>query len=157
MSMKKVLFVCMGNICRSPSAEAVFRRMVKQQGHDKQWLIDSAGTHAYHVGEPPDRRSQQAASPRGYSMQSITARQVMADDFNRFDWILAMDQQNLSLLRQIQPANSNAQLGLMLDYAIRPEWQGSDVPDPYYGGVDGFAEVLDRLEESCEHFLKTHT
>lgn len=154
--MKKILFVCMGNICRSPSAEAVFRRLVKQAGLEKQWLIESAGTHAYHVGEPPDKRSQQAAMARGYDMRGQRARQVCAEDFERFDWILAMDRQNLRALQQLKPVTGDAQLGLMLDFATTTKWNGSDVPDPYYGGPSGFDDVLDRIEQSCEAFLNTY-
>lgn len=151
--MKKVLFVCMGNICRSPTAEAVFRHQIKQAGVEQQWVVDSAGTHAYHVGNAPDKRSQTAAQTRGYAMQSLRARQIEASDFDRFDWILAMDQQNLQGLQQCQPPGSSAQLALMMDFAESPKWQGNDVPDPYYGDGDGFAEVLDRVEISCAGFL----
>lgn len=151
--MKKVLFVCMGNICRSPTAEAVFRHQIKQSGVDKDWLVDSAGTHTYHVGESPDKRSQAAARHRGYAMEMLSARQVAAEDFQRFDWLLAMDAQNLRGLQKIQPMGCHAQLALMLDFAPSLHWQGGDVPDPYYGGAGGFDDVLDRIEESCAGFL----
>lgn len=152
--MKKVLFVCMGNICRSPTAEAVFRQLVKQSGQMQQWEIDSAGTHAYHVGNPPDKRSQAAARARGYQMNAIRARQVSVADFERFDWVLAMDRENYRVLEKQRPQNAAAKLALMMDFASRSAWQGGDVPDPYYGGAQGFDEVLDRLEDSCGEFLR---
>jgi protein-tyrosine phosphatase len=152
--MKKVLFVCMGNICRSPTAEAVFRKLVQQTSQENDWQIDSAGTHAYHVGEKPDQRSRQAARQRAYNLEGIRARQVHADDFFKFDWILAADKQNLHALQSIQPPNGRAQLALMQDFASKPEWRGSDVPDPYYGGVSGFDDVLNRLEDACQGFLQ---
>lgn len=151
--MNKVLFVCMGNICRSPTAEAVFRYQIKLAGLENQWLVDSAGTHAYHVGEPPDKRSQAAARARGYSMEMQRSRQIETEDFERFDWILAMDTQNLHGLQQKQPHSCRAQLALMMDFASTESWKGDDVPDPYYGGSNGFADVLDRVEESCAGFL----
>lgn len=152
--MKKVLFVCMGNICRSPTAEAVFRKLVQQNNQASDWLIDSAGTHAYHVGEKPDQRSRQAARQRAYNLEGIRARQVASDDFFKFDWILAADKQNLRALQAMQPQDSRAQLALMQDFASNPEWRGSDVPDPYYGGASGFDDVLDRLEDACQGFLQ---
>ena len=151
--MKKVLFVCMGNICRSPTAEAVFRDAVNKQGEAPNWLIESAGTHAYHVGNPPDKRSQKAAQARGYQLSGIRARQVEVDDFCRFDWILAADHSNLQNLQQLAPANASAKLALIQDFASEPKWRGSDVPDPYYGGPDGFDDVLNRLENACAGFL----
>lgn len=155
--MKKVLFVCMGNICRSPTAEAVFRKLVSQAGQASDWLIDSAGTHAYHVGNPPDKRSQRAAKLRGYAMESIRARQVEAADFKRFDWIVAMDSSNHQLLAAQRPEAAVAQLDMMMNFASQEKWRGSDVPDPYYGGEDGFDEVIDRLEDSCRGFLRQHS
>lgn len=155
--MKKILFVCMGNICRSPSAEAIFRKLTTDAGRSKDWLVDSAGTHAYHVGSSPDKRSQQAAQKRGYNLAAIRARQVQEADFFAFDWILAMDRQNLALLQQAKPSQAKATLGLMLDFARQNQWKNEDVPDPYYGGTSGFDDVLDRLEDACAGFLAKQT
>lgn len=152
--MKKVLFVCLGNICRSPTAEAVFRHLLKQAEGVQNWVVDSAGTHAYHVGKAPDKRSRQAAEQRGYAMLNMKARQVSPQDFYDFDWILAMDHQNLSELVAMVPDDAPAKLELMLSYASAQEWRGSDVPDPYYGGEHGFEDVLNRLEDGCREFLQ---
>lgn len=153
--MHKVLFVCMGNICRSPTAEAVFTSLLRARGLSAHWQVDSAGTHAYHIGNPPDSRSQKAARARGYSMGQLRARQVEAADFQRFDWILAADQSNLRALAAIRPNNGLAQLALIQDFARQPKWRGEDVPDPYYGGDGGFEDVLNRLEDACAGFLDT--
>lgn len=144
--MTSVLFICMGNICRSPTAEGVVRVHLERAGLAAQVDLDSAGTHAYHVGEPPDPRSQKAAAKRGYDLSKLRARQVNAADFLRFDLILAMDRDNLSLLRKACPPEHHDKLGLFLDYAA-----GSDeeVPDPYYGGPDGFDRVLDLTESAA--------
>ncbi len=150
--MKKVLFVCMGNICRSPTAEAVFSKLVSR----KEWHVDSAGTHAYHVGNPPDKRSQRAAKTRGYEMAHLRARQVSTEDFELFGWILAADRENLRNLKALAPAHYRAQLGLIQDFSLNPKWQQQDVPDPYYGGEQGFDEVLDRIESACKGFLEKH-
>lgn len=152
--MKKVLFVCLGNICRSPTAEAVFSQLLKEAGEANNWQVDSAGTHAYHIGKAPDQRSQQAAAQRGYTMAHMKARQVTVDDFYDFDWLLAMDQQNLSELQALAPKDKTARLELMLNYANAPEWRGGDVPDPYYGGANEFEDVLNRLEDSCREFMR---
>lgn len=146
----------MGNICRSPTAEGVFKHKLRALGIDDEWLVDSAGTHAYHIGEAPDKRSQQAALKRGYALQSIRARQVSEDDFYRFDWILAADAQNLRALKQTAPHNSTATVQRIMDFSEQAGWQGGDVPDPYYGGASGFDDVLDRLESACDGFLATH-
>lgn len=155
--MKKALFVCMGNICRSPTAEAIFKSHLAQQGKLQRWHVDSAGTHAYHLGKAPDSRAQQAALKRGYNLQSMRARQVVAADFMAFDYILVADQNNLRDLKAQQPSNSRAKLALVLDYASKPEWRGGEVPDPYYGGDSGFEAVLDRLEDACAGLLKTES
>lgn len=146
----KVLFVCMGNICRSPTAEAVFRRYVRDARLDSQITIDSAGTGDWHVGKKPDLRACQAAASRGYDLSALTARQVCADDFQRFDLILAMDQDNLSMLKALQPSYSRAEIDLFLRrYNLGEE----GVPDPYYGGDDGFDHVLDLIERGSGALL----
>ena len=150
--MKSVLFVCLGNICRSPTAEAVFRARADRRGLLAQRDVDSAGTGDWHVGKPPDRRAQLAARQRGYDLSSLRARQVSVDDFHRFDLILAMDHANLADLQAIRPTGSKAELRLFLAFAGRPD---EAVPDPYYGGDDGFDRVLDLVEQACDGLLAT--
>jgi protein-tyrosine phosphatase len=147
-----VLFVCMGNICRSPTAEGVFRERVKTAGLDFEIEIDSAGTHAYHIGEPPDHRSQSAALKRGIDLSALRARQVEVADFHRFNYILAMDAENLRLLSGMRPADGKAEVRLLLDYS--PISAHQHVPDPYYGGGDGFEHVLDLLEAASAEFIE---
>ncbi len=147
-----VLFVCMGNICRSPTAEGVFRHHAEQAGLVDRLAIDSAGTHAYHTGEPPDRRARAAAERRGISLDGIRARRVSAEDFERFDVIMAMDADNLERLRSEAPEEYRAKIRLFLEYG------GSsvqEVPDPYYGGSAGFERVLDLVEEASRGLLET--
>jgi len=146
--MVRVLFVCMGNICRSPTAEGVARRLVEREGLGDCVAIDSAGTHAYHVGEPPDRRARQAAARRGYDLSAIRARQVEAADFLRFELILAMDRANLAALEELCPEGQKHKLRLFLSYARRA--REDEVPDPYYGGGSGFERVLDLIEDAAE-------
>ncbi len=148
----KVLFVCMGNICRSPTAEAVFRRYVEQEGLADHIHIDSAGTHDYHIGAAPDPRTQQAAQQRGYDMSQLRGRQVEAVDFARFDYVLAMDQANLSILERLRPRDAQSHLGLFLEFAMRHAER--EVPDPYYGGADGFERVLDMVEDAAAGLLQ---
>lgn len=150
--MVKVLFVCMGNICRSPTAHGVFQRLVEQTGLHQHIEIDSAGTHAYHIGNPPDSRAQAAALRRGIDLSLQRARRIAADDFKRFDYILAMDQDNLSLLRTACPPQHVHKLSLFLEYA--PELKIQEVPDPYYGGATGFEQVLDLVEIASEGLLR---
>ena len=154
----KVLFVCMGNICRSPTAEGVFRAKVKDRLLKTDIGIDSAGTHAYHVNEAPDRRAQNAANKRNVDLSSIRGRQFDADDFERFDYILAMDRSNLRDIMALDPGNCRAKVQLFLDFAqSSPE---HEVPDPYYGGNNGFEYVLDLVEEAStgllEHICSQH-
>lgn len=147
----RILFVCLGNICRSPTVEAVFQHRLRQAGLDSTVVIDSAGTGGWHVGKAPDSRATAAARLRGYDLSPLRARQVSPDDFHRFDLILAMDAQNLADLQAIKPAGSAAKLDLFLRRAnLRPE----DVPDPYYGEDDGFAQVLDLVEQGSEVLLE---
>ncbi len=147
-----VLFVCMGNICRSPTAEGVFRHVVVAANADDRLEIDSAGTHAYHVGEPPDRRSQAAAERRGYSLSALRARRVSSDDFERFDLILGMDRLNVESLKASSDAAHHHKIRLFLDYT---EGDEMEVPDPYYGGERGFEYVLDLVEDASKGLLKT--
>lgn len=146
-----VLFCCMGNICRSPSAEGVFRAMAAEAGITDRLRIDSAGTHDYHVGAPPDRRAQSHALRRGYDLSGLRARQVGAADFDAFDLVLAMDRENLALLRRVCPPRHASRLRLMMSFAPAA---GTDVvPDPYYGDGDGFERVLDLLELASRGLL----
>ncbi|WP_026182673.1 low molecular weight protein-tyrosine-phosphatase [Leeia oryzae] len=149
--MIKVLFVCMGNICRSPTAEGVFRDVLTKAGMDAHVQVDSAGTHAYHVGEGPDARSQEAAQKRGIDLSGIRARQLQEEDFFRFDYILVMDQRNLRDLRQIAPLNLADKAELLLNFSSN--YSGQEVPDPYYGGESGFEQVLDRIEDAAQGLL----
>jgi protein-tyrosine phosphatase len=146
-----VLFVCMGNICRSPTAEAVFRQIVATAGGGVRVHVDSAGTHDYHVGDPPDRRAQVAAARRGYDLSALRARQLVPDDFARFDLVLFMDERNRRDAAHILPAMPRAQLALLLDFA--PELGRREVPDPYYGGPQGFEDVLDLAEAAARGLL----
>jgi len=147
----KVLFVCLGNICRSPTAEGVFRTLIEREGLGDMIGVDSAGTGAYHVGEPPDRRSQAAARKRGVDLSGQRARQAIAEDFTRFDYILAMDRDNHGNLRALSPDGEEHRLHLFLDFA--PGAETRDVPDPYYGGAGGFDHVLDLIEEASRGLL----
>jgi len=148
----KILFVCLGNICRSPTAEIVFREIVAREAPDLGIEIDSAGTAAYHVGSPPDSRTRQAALRRGYDMSALRARVVEPQDFNRYDLILAMDRQNFEALRQRAPAAAHERIRMFLEFA--PNADATDVPDPYYGGPNGFEEVLDLVEAAARGLLE---
>ena len=146
-----VLFVCMGNICRSPTAEGVFRKMVADAELSDRIRVDSAGTHAYHQGEPPDRRAFAAAERRGFDLSGLQARRVVEEDFERFDLILAMDRLNLATLMDRSEEDAHERLKLLLEYSEqKPK---GDVPDPYYGGTSGFERVLDLVEEASERLL----
>jgi protein-tyrosine phosphatase len=143
----RVLFVCLGNICRSPTAEGVLRQKLRAAGLAQQVEVDSAGTGNWHVGKAPDPRTRQAALTRGYDLQALRARQVEAADFRRFDLILAMDKSNLADLLSLRPAGAGADVDLFLR---RYELSVAEVPDPYYGGADGFGQVLDLVEQACD-------
>jgi protein-tyrosine phosphatase len=146
----KVLFVCMGNICRSPTAEGAFRQLVKDNGYSERFKIDSAGTHAYHVGNPPDRRSQQAAQLQGVDLSNQRARQVHESDFYHYDKILAMDLDNYHNLKSECPNESQSEIELLLDYL--PENKIQSVPDPYYEGR--FDEVFEMIHQACGLLLQ---
>ncbi len=142
----------MGNICRSPTAEGVFRHVVTEAGLAGAVHVESAGTHGYHVGEPPDARTLAAAARRGYSLDTLRARRVDASDFERFDYVIAMDRDNLAHLQTLAGAGHRQRLSLFLSFAAGI---GDDVPDPYYGGAAGFERVLDMIEEASRALLET--
>lgn len=146
-----VLFVCMGNICRSPTAEGVFRHYVAEAGLDERILVDSAGTHAYHVNDPPDHRARAAAKRRGFSLDKIRARRISPIDYERFDYILAMDLLNLETIKAHAVEDARSELKLFLDFSGSAS--GSEVPDPYYGGAAGFERVLDLVEDASQGLL----
>ncbi|WP_461537134.1 low molecular weight protein-tyrosine-phosphatase [Spongorhabdus nitratireducens] len=148
---KRILFVCLGNICRSPAAEGVFREKARRAGLLDQLEIDSAGTGAWHEGEAPDRRMQKAARARGYDLSPLRARQTTADDFSGFDYIFAMNRENLANLKQQAPADCQDRISLFL--ALAPELDISEVPDPYYGGAQGFDQVLDLVESASDQLI----
>ncbi len=148
----RVLFVCTGNICRSPTAEGVFRALVARHGLEGEIGADSAGTHGYHVGEAPDPRSCAAARARGVVLDDLRARQVSPADFSAFDLVLAMDRGHHAHLARLCPPGREERLRLFLDFA--PHLGVRDVPDPYYGGPDGFERVLDLIEAGCEGLLR---
>lgn len=149
----QVLFVCLGNICRSPIAEGVFRQRVQQVGLSARINADSAGTADYHIGGPPDKRSQSICAAHGISIADLRGRQVHPGDFQRFDYILAMDRNNLLNLQRIQAAGSRARLALLMDYASGPQ-QGWDVPDPYYGDMTDFQQVLEMVQQGVNGLLR---
>lgn len=146
----KILFVCMGNICRSPTAEGVLRYQTKKRGIQDLFEIDSAGTHAYHIGQAPDSRSQIAAKKQGIDLSQQKARQVNESDFYYYDYIFAMDRSNLADLQSICPSEAQHKLSLILDNA--PNSQGESVPDPYFDG--GFDNIVDIVNNAIQHFLK---
>ena len=148
-----VLFVCMGNICRSPTAEGVFKKLVKDAGLDARIHVDSAGTHAYHGGESPDRRGMAAAERRGYSLKGLRARRVVESDYEAFDYILAMDDDNLANLGEGAGEDQRSNIYLMLEFAQSSSL--TEVPDPYYGGLAGFERVLDLVEDASHGLLAT--
>jgi len=148
----RILFVCMGNICRSPTAEGVFRAQVAAAGLSERIVTDSAGTHGYHIGAPPDPRSIKAAAARGIDISDLRARMVRAEDFQRFDLVLAMDRQNQQALAALCAAEPPDGLRMFMDFA--PDLKRPEVPDPYYGGSDGFNHVLDLCEAASRGLLK---
>lgn len=150
-----VVFVCMGNICRSPTAEGVFRHVVDQRGLSNQIFIDSAGTHAYHVGEKPDSRARATANNRGIDLSSQRARKIKVQDFEQFDYVIAMDRSNYQNLTHfhddLQTSNDRSNLYLFMSFATG--WDNEEVPDPYYGGDKGFETVFDMVQSASEGLL----
>lgn len=153
-AVTRVLFVCLGNICRSPTAEAVFRAQAQKAGWGSMFSADSAGVAGYHIGKAPDARTVKAAAQRGYRLDDLRARQVEAADFDRFDLLLAMDRPVLEELHRLRRGSGpgKAEMALFLDYL--PGQEGAEVPDPYYGGADGFETVLDLVEEGSTALLR---
>lgn len=148
-----VLFVCMGNICRSPTAEGVFRHVVKKANMEDQITIDSAGTHAYHIGESPDKRSQATAREHGINLSSQRAREAVSVDFERFDYIVAMDKSNYENLKRLTDSEEQQQkLSLFMQFSS--EWDNDEVPDPYYGGDNGFDQVFDMVLSASNGLLE---
>jgi protein-tyrosine phosphatase len=148
----RVLMVCMGNICRSPTAEVVLRHKLRDAGLHRQVAVDSAGMIDHHQGQPPDPRAIRHAAQRGYDLSPLRARMVEPADFGRFDWMLAMDGDNLRWLRRQVPAGASVQVLRLLEHA--PQLPTVDVPDPYYGSPEGFERVLDLIEAGCEGFVQ---
>jgi protein-tyrosine phosphatase len=152
MDKMKILFVCMANICRSPTAEGVMRTMVKRAGLDDLILVDSAGTHDYHIGSPPDSRSQAAALRRGYDLSDLRGRLLVPEDFERFDLLLAMDFNNLDRLQNMCPPQHQPKVGLLMGYATK--YKSPVVPDPYARGAADFDRVLDYVEDACSGLVR---
>ena len=155
MKQTKLLFVCMGNICRSPTAHGVMQSLVDRKALDEQILVESAGTHAYHVGEKSDSRSRETAKARGIDMESIRAQKISISDYDEYDYILAMDEDNLELINYYAPENHSAQIALFLSFAkAAGKTDQLIVPDPYYGGETGFEKVFDLVELGCDALLE---
>ncbi len=150
--MLGVVFVCLGNICRSPSAEGVFRGLVRSEGLAEHITTDSAGTGSWHIGDPPDGRAQAAALRRDVDLSDLRARQFKAADFERFDYVLAMDEANRRDMARLSPPGLDDRLRLFLDFA--PQLGQREVPDPYYGGDGGFEDVLDMIEAASRGLLE---
>lgn len=151
--MTRILFVCMGNICRSPTAEGVARKIIINSGMEELVEVSSAGTHGYHVGEPPDLRTREAALRRGIDLSGLRARKVVPEDFERFDLLLAMDRDNLDILKRSARPEYHAKLGMFMSYASH--FDTDEVPDPYYGGERGFELVLDMTEDAAHGLIGT--
>ena len=152
MNHVSVLFVCMGNICRSPTAHGVFRHKIKELGLQHLITVDSAGTHNYHPNSPPDSRSQEHAALRGYDLSDLRARQIKAADFSKFDLILTMDWDNLALVQERCPPQYQRNVKRLTEFCVKLD--NPVVPDPYYGGADGFDNVLDLIEDACDGLIR---
>jgi len=148
----KVIFICMGNICRSPTAHGVFEQLVESKGLSDKIFTDSAGTHAYHIGESPDPRSQATAMSYGVDISHQRAQKVTVDDFEYYDYIIAMDSSNYYDLKQLAPTGLEHKIYRFMEFA--PDWDNKDVPDPYYGGGNGFENVFKMVEAASEGLLK---
>lgn len=153
--MTKILFVCMGNICRSPMAEGMFRKAVEEAGLDRHVAADSAGTHAFHIGDAPDLRAQQAVRRRGADISQLRGRKVADEDFEAFDYILVMDGDNYSKLIQRAPAHHHGKIRRLLSFSRK--YPNLDVVDPYYGGAQGFEENLDMIEDAVQGLIREIT
>lgn len=151
MKNASVLFVCLGNICRSPTAHGVFNALLEREGLTHVVSVESAGISGWHIGEPPDSRTSAAAKTRGYDLTVLRGRQVNREDFELYDYILAMDKSNLSDLRDLCPQGFAGHLGLFLEFGSQQDYL--EVPDPYYGGAKGFELVLDLVEDACSGLL----
>ncbi len=151
--MVKVLFVCTGNICRSPTAEGIFRKLVRDQKLENKFYIDSAGLLDYHEGEGADKRTLMHATKRGYDFSDIVSRPLTREDFHEFEYLIAMDQSHLKAMKELCPDSLKDKRTIQLILNYSENWKGQDVPDPYYSGEDGFELVLDMLEESCKNLL----
>ena len=149
--MTKVLFVCLGNICRSPTADGIFRHLIAREELDQKIIVDSAGTGDWHIGKAPDSRTVNAARQRGYDLSVLRARQVTAQDFSEFDYVLAMDKSNLMNLQRMKPSSYSGHLGLFLEFGSSGDYH--EVPDPYHGGKDDFELVLDLVEDAAQGLL----
>ncbi|HLE92979.1 MAG TPA: low molecular weight protein-tyrosine-phosphatase [Sulfuricaulis sp.] len=150
--MVRVLFVCLGNICRSPTAEGVFRKLIREGQLEGEFVVDSAGTHAYHIGEQPDERAQSACARRGIDISQMRGRKAVAADIEKFDYVLAMDSENYQDLIEICPSGYENRIRLLMEFAKnRPE---KEVPDPYFGGVSGFDRMLDMIEAAAQGLLE---
>jgi protein-tyrosine phosphatase len=156
MKTVSICFVCLGNICRSPTAEGVMRHLVDEATLAERILIDSAGTGDWHIGQPPDERAQQAAGRRGYALAALRGRQIAAADFERFDLLIAMDDKNVAALRQVCPAQQRDKIRLLMEFVPEADarWGGArEVVDPYFGGAEGFEQVLDQCETACRGLI----
>jgi protein-tyrosine phosphatase len=156
MKTVSVCFVCLGNICRSPTAEGVMRHLVDEAKLAQRILIDSAGTGDWHIGAPPDERAQHAAGQRGYALAALRGRQIAAADFERFDLLIAMDDKNVAALRQLCPPRQRDKIRLLMEFVPEADsrWGGTrEVADPYFGGAEGFEQVLDQCEAACRGLI----
>ncbi|CAE6712187.1 low molecular weight protein-tyrosine-phosphatase [Paraburkholderia haematera] len=156
MKTVSICFVCLGNICRSPTAEGVMRRLVGEAKLAERILVDSAGTGDWHIGQPPDDRAQRAAGRRGYELAALRGRQIAAGDFEHFDLLIAMDDKNVAALRQVCPAEQRDKIRLLMEFVPEADgrWGGArEVVDPYFGGTEGFEQVLDQCEAACRGLI----